>query len=73
MKQLIEMKPNYSVKHYEITNKICFISVCNYYGSGNEICHFGFSSKDFLLEQKSYFDIGCWQPKGTKEKELKSK
>lgn len=73
MKELIKMKSNYSVKHYEITNKNSFISVCNYYSSENEICHFGFSSKYFLLEQKSYFDIGCWQPKGTKEKELKNK
>ena len=73
MKELIKMKPNYSVKHYEITNENFFVSVCNYNAKQYEICHFGFLSKELLLEQKYAFDIGCWQPKGTKEQELKSK
>ena len=30
-------------------------------------------SKEELLLHKREYDVGCWQPKGTKEQELKSK
>ena len=73
MKELIKMQPNYSIEHCCKISYL-FISVCNYFiYDVYEIFNYGFMSKEELLLHKREYDIGCWQPKGTKEKELKSK
>jgi hypothetical protein len=63
------MKPDYGVFN-DISIGDNYVIVNNY-GNLNEIENLGFVTKKTKGNYKSR--IGRWQPKGTKEKELKSK
>ena len=69
MKELIKMKPDYDVFN-DISIGDNYVIVNNY-GNLNEIENLGFVTKKTKGNYKSR--IGRWQPKGTKEQELKSK
>jgi hypothetical protein len=69
MNQSIKMKPDYGVFN-DISIGDNYVIVNNY-GNLNEIENLGFVTKKTKGNYKSR--IGRWQPKGTKEQELKSK
>lgn len=58
---------------FKITNQLqdinTYFVLSNYEGT-NEILLWGYSNFNFARKANSY-DIGRWQPKGTKEKQLK--
>lgn len=71
MKRLIKMQPNHTVYYEPFFEEDKVIVVSNYDGFLNEVHMWPFPSLD--RKDIAETDIGIWQPKGTKEREIKLK
>lgn len=63
------MKEQFDIYTKTASNSLFFV-VSNY-PHVNEICVYGFETKEIALDNKFKYDIGVWQPKGTKQQSNK--